>query len=222
MLKRAKVDSDIKVAENAVEALRKYREREWPRGRADIIFDGEPNYKGRPLGGFLKQRPDSDELPHESQNAIREMGTNIIPALFARLVYQDEKYDLPDDEVSVGAVRGFLVLGDGAVSALPKLERLVNGEDRRLALYALMASCTMGTNSVPLITGALTNRHADVRSQAVGLFSEGPLKSFPEARKNAALQISVLLTDPDEFVRTNATNALKELDLGAATRGDTK
>lgn len=85
-----------------------------------------------------------------------------------------------------------------------------------------MATCNMGTSSVPLITRALTNRHADVRNQAVGLFREGPIRDLPEARRQAAPKIAELLCDPDSFVRMNATNALKEIDPEAAARAGVK
>jgi HEAT repeat protein len=217
-LKKAKADSDVKVAHNATESLRAYHEKEQQHGKREIIIGGEPSYRGRRLGEWLKQRPDRNEMPQEAQEAIRGMGTNAIPALLARLVYKDQKFELPDDEVTIGAVGGFFVLGEIAVPALPRLEEIVNDDDRRLALFALIAACNMGTNSVPVITGALTNRYADVRNQAVGLLLDAPMRTFPEARKNAVPQIAKLLCDPDEFVRMGATNALKEIDPAAAAK----
>jgi hypothetical protein len=150
------------------------------------------------------------------------MGTNAIPGLLARLVYKDEKFGLADDETAIDAVGGLILLGDRAVPALPRLEELVAGDDRRIALYALMAGCNMGTNSVPFVTRALTSPHADVRNQAVGLFMDEPLRSTPGARKGALPVITKLLVDPDENVRMTATNVLEEIDQDAATRAGAK
>jgi len=80
----------------------------------------------------------------------------------------------------------------------------------------------MGTSSMPFVTKALTSPHVDVRNQAVGLFMEEPLGSPPGARKSALPAISKLLGDPDENVRRTATNVLKEIDQGGATRAAVK
>jgi HEAT repeat protein len=221
-LKSATADSDSKVVHNATVSLTKYRQMEKEHGGGGIVIEGEPSYGGRPLGAWLKQRPDKNEPSEETKHAVREMGTNAIPALLARLVYRDQKFRLIDYDAGMEAVGGFVLLGEEAVPALPKLEELVNGDDQRIAAYALIAACNMGTSSVPIVTRALTNRHADVRNQAVGLFSDGPMRPFLEARKNALPEIAKLLCDPDEFVRMNTTNALKEIDPEAAARAGVK
>ena len=117
---------------------------------------------------------------------------------------------------------GLILLGDRGVPALPRLEELVAGDDQRIALYALMAGCNMGTSSVAFVTRALTSPHADVRNQAVGLFLEEPLRSPPGAWKSALPAITKLFGDPDENVRRTATNVLKEIDQGGATGAEMK
>lgn len=73
---------------------------------------------------------------------------------------------------------------------------------------------------MPLITRALTNRNADVRNQAVGLFSDGPVRSFPDLQRNAVPEIAKLLCDPDESVRMSATNALKGIASEVAVKAE--
>jgi len=221
-LKKASTDSDPKVAKSAAGSLRMYREKERLHGGGVVVINGEPSFGGKGLGEWLKQRPNGNEFSNDAQRAIREMGTNAIPGLLARLVYKDEKFGLADDETAIDAVGGLILLGDRAVPALPRLEELVAGDDRRIALYALMAGCNMGTNSVPFVTRALTSPHADVRNQAVGLFMDEPLRSRRGARDSALLAITKLLSDPDENVRITATNVLKEIDQDGATRPGVK
>ena len=217
-LKKASTDSDPKVAKSAAGSLREYREKERLHGGGVVVINSEPSFGGKGLGEWLKQKPNGNELSNDAQRAIREMGTNAIPGLLARLVYKDEKFGLADDETAIDAVGGLILLGDRGVPALPRLEELVAGDDQRIALYALMAGCNMGTSSVPFVTRALTSPHADVRNQAVGLFMEDPLRSPPWARASALPAITRLLGDPDENVRMTATNVLKELDQDTATR----
>ncbi len=221
-LRNASGDSETRVAHNATESLKEYREAERKLRKSELVIPGEPSYRGRSLGEWLKRRPDETEIPQQARHAIQEMGTNAIPALLARLEYKDPKFGLPDDEVTIGAVGGFYVLGVSATPALPRLEQLLNGADRRLALFALVACSNMGTSSVPVIMGALTNHYADVRNQAIGLFWDGPMRSMPGARKSVVPEIVNLLCDPDQSIRMKATNALKEIDPQAAQRAGAK
>jgi hypothetical protein len=67
----------------------------------------------------------------------------------------------------------FLVLGEQAKSALPKLNALIGNKDENLALLAMMATCQMGPEAMPCVLEGLTNQHANVRGEAVGLVTEG-------------------------------------------------
>jgi HEAT repeat protein len=221
-LKAATTDADSKVANLATSSLRQYRQKEREQGVGEVVIEGEPSYGGRRLGAWLKDRPDKDKLSEEAVRAIRGLGTNAIPTLLARLVYKDPRFGLADYDASIEAMSGFYVLGEAAAPALPRLEEILNGDDPHVALFALMATCKLGTSSAPILTRALTNRNADVRNQAVGLFREGPMQSFPEARRKATPLIAELLCDPDYFVRMGATNALKGFDAGAAVRAGLK
>jgi HEAT repeat protein len=215
-LRHATADSETRVVQNATTSLKEYRDAEQKQQTAEIVIPSEPSYHGRKLGEWLKRKPDDNEISQEARHAIREMGTNAIPALVARLEYKDPRFGLPDDQVTIGAVGGFYALGEKAVPALPRLQELLNSADRRLALFALVACANMGTSSVPMITAALTNQYADVRTQAVGFFWDAPIPSLAGARKSLTPEIAKLLCDPDQAVRMNATNALKQIDPRAA------
>src|SRR5437899_5182657 len=109
--------------------------------------------------------------------------TNAIPVLLERLVYRDSAFNLPDYGISLGGARGFVLIGEQATSALPKLEELISGEDDRTALLALVAASNSGTSSVAVLSRALTNRNEDLRDQATAFLANPPDGSFFKARK---------------------------------------
>jgi HEAT repeat protein len=221
-LKSAAQDDDSKVARTATASLRKYLQKEKDEGKYRVVIEGEPSYRGRLLGDWLKRRPSDNDVAEDAKQAIGELGTNALPALLARLVYADAKYGLKDYDASIEAVGGFALLGQRGQSALPKLEELINGDDERVAVLALISACNMGSNAVPVFMRAFTNDYADVRNEALNYLLEGPLTAFPEARKEAVPAIIEMLRDPDVSNRMNATNALKEIDPTAAKRAGVK
>jgi HEAT repeat protein len=64
----------------------------------------------------------------------------------------------------------------------------------------------------------LTNQFADVRNEAANNLTDGIGAQFPEQRKQAISLFVKLLNDPDEDVRGNATNELKEIDPATAAK----
>jgi HEAT repeat protein len=120
--------------------------------------------------------------------------------------------------VRIDAVRGFIALGKQATPALPQLELLMDSTNKSTVLYSMLASCGTGSNAVPLLSKGLTNQFADVRNEAANNLADGIGAQFPEQRKQAIPLFLKLLNDPDEFVRMNATNELKEIDPLAATK----
>ena len=63
---------------------------------------------------------------------------------------------------------------------------------------------------------------SDVRNAAADQLTQGPCAQFPEQRKPAIPLFVKLLNDPDESVRMNATNELKEIDPEAAAKAGIK
>jgi len=165
-LKSAAADSDLRVAFSAKQAMLRMRKKTRKNGASDVVMANEPRYEGKGLGEWLAKIPPDGVAPVDVQTALRQMGTNAVPALFERLVYRDSVFNLSDYEISLAAMRGFVMLGEQATSVLPKLEELINGEDERMALFAVTAASNMGTNSVAVLSSAVTNRHEDVRERA--------------------------------------------------------
>jgi HEAT repeat protein len=217
-LKQAMKDSDAKVAHSATEALKKLRQREKEQGAYKVVIEGEPIVGGKALGEWLKRKPGQEEFSPEAKRAIQAMGTNAVPALLARLAYEDSKYGLYDYDTSLESVGGFFLLGEQALPALPRLAELINGDDQRVALFALVSCCSMGSNAVPVVVSGLTNDFADVRGEALHYLTDGPLTAFPEARKRAVPDIVAMLRDSEESNRISATNALWEIDREAAAK----
>jgi HEAT repeat protein len=221
-LKRATRDPNAKVAHSATEALKKLRQKEKEHGSYEVVIAGEPTYGGKGLGDWLKRKPGQEEVSQETKRAVQAIGTKAIPALLARLVYVDDKYGLYDYDTSLESVGGFALLGEQALPALPRLVELINGEDERIALFALISCCNMGSNAVRVVASGLTNDFAEVRGEALHFLTEGPLTAFPEARKCAVPDIIAMLRDPEESIRMNATNVLLEIDPVAAGKAGVK
>jgi hypothetical protein len=150
------------------------------------------------------------------------MGTNAIPSLLWRLVYVRPPFGLPAFDVNNEAVMGFIILGEQARPALPRLQTLMDSTNGGIAVHAMVASCGSGSNAVSLLIKGLTNQLPDVRSEAAHYLTDGPCAKFPDQRKKAIPLFVNLLNDPDENVRMNATNELKEIDPEAAAKAGLK
>ena len=122
-LRAAAADPDPKVAQEATASLRQYRDKEREQGGGVVVIEGEPSYGGRRLGAWLKHRPDQNDVPEDVRRAVWGMGTNAIPALLARLVYRDPGFGLADDDASIEAVSGFIVLGELGGTCAPEARR---------------------------------------------------------------------------------------------------
>ena len=99
----------------------------------------------------------------------------------------------------------------------------MDGTNQDVALYAMMSACGTGSNAIPILLKGLTNQFANVRGEAASALTSGDLGAqFPDLRKQAIPFLVKLLNDPDENVRMNATNELKELDSAAAAKAGIK
>src|SRR5919108_2859547 len=156
----------------------------------------EPEYQGRELSRWLNELAHSDspvdaDKPIPAREALREMGTKVIPHLLKRLRFRDSfaKRNLVRLALRAGfidierytreeylfkregyyhatAANGFRLLGPKAVSALPDLVSLMNqgGSSGWSAAYAIAG---IGPEAVRPITQALTNQNPEVRASAV-------------------------------------------------------
>lgn len=221
-LKSAAADSDQKVAQHAKMMMRQMFQKQKEAAPQDVRMPNEPSYQGKPLGEWLKMRHDGWELSTNAVDALRQMGTNVFPALLARLAYKDPVFNLHDYDVSMEAVGAFISLREQARPALPALSGLMDGDDQDLVLRAMLASLGAGADAVPCLMKGLTNRFPDVRNEAANNLTGEWSAQFPEQRKQAIPFLVKLLNDPDQSVRMNATNQLKELDPKAAANAGIK
>lgn len=215
-------DPDPKIARYVQNFLTENYQREHP---DESAFLAEPSYAGRTLGAWLKDRDHDGQLSPAVKDALRQMGTNATSALFARLTFVRPPFGEPANEINFNAAGGFIALGNEALPALPRLLDLMESTNRAIALSAMIASFGTGSNALPFVLKGLTNQFADLRNTAASTFSEGidglgP--KFPEQSQQVVPLITALLKDPDEDVRMNATNELKQIDPQAAAMAGIK
>ncbi len=210
-LQAAAADSDLKIATQAKKILTENHLKANP---LESQFLDDPSYEGKRLGEWLKiyERQGDYSYSKEATNAIHHIGTNAIPALLRRLVYVKSPFGLPDYDVNMDGVRGFITLGDQATPALPQLQVLLDGTNQSLVLYAMVSALGTGTNAIPVLIKGLTNQFAEVRGEAAHSLTEGIADRFPEHRQSIIILLTNLLADPDSEVRLNVKGDLQELN----------
>jgi HEAT repeat protein len=188
-----------------------------------LLFPDEPSCNGRRLGEWLETRIEGGgDFTPSAKDAIHQMGTNAIPALLKRLTYERPSYCFSPFQINLNAASGFIALGEQAKPALPELWMLMDSTNKDIALTAMIATCGTGSNAMPFLIKGLTNQFANVRNLAANTLTEGVGDKFPEQRKQAIPLLVKLLNDPDEDVRLNVTNQLKEIDPAAAIKAGIK
>ena len=188
-----------------------------------FLFPDEPSYNGKRLGEWLETRIEGGgDFTPAAKDAIHQVGTNAIPALLKRLTYVRPPYCFNPFQININAAGGFIALGEQAKPALPELWLLMDNTNKDTALTAMIATCGTGSNAMPFLIKGLTNPFANVRGLAANILMEGVGDKFPEQRKQAIPLFVKLLNDPDDDVRMNATNQLKEIDPAAATKAGIK
>jgi HEAT repeat protein len=218
-IQRAAADPDPNLARRARELITKKYRSEHP---LESQFPDEPVYGGKSLGQWLKAQDRDGDFPKDAKEALQHIGTNAIPSLLRRLVYVQPPFGLPDFDVTIGAVRGFITLGEQARPALPQLRMLMDSTNGDIALHAMLAACGTGSNTIPFLIKGLTNQFAIVRGQAADCLAQGTGGRFPEQTRPAIPLFVKLLNDPDEDVRRGATNEFKEFDPVAAAEAGLK
>ena len=144
-------DQTFKVAGAADTALRRLRDRKRAAGKAvAVAISGEPSCGGKTLREWLQTR-DGVDLSSEARRAIREIGTNAVPALLQMLTYRDPEFGVRDYDLASEAVMGFGTLGKDGAPALPKLEEIIAGRETQLALYALNAAASTGVKNFAVL-----------------------------------------------------------------------
>jgi HEAT repeat protein len=218
VMERAAADPDRMTSLNAQRFLTGLYLKEHP---VESQFSNEPVYLGKGLDEWLRTgESPSGTFPKETQDAIRSMGTNAIPALVSRVGYVQPPYGIrmPGGRaVNLEAVIALNTLGDMAIPALPQLEALMDSTNRDVALFAMAASAGTGSNAMPLFIKGLTNQFADVRNEAANFISDTGSK-YPGQQRQAIPLMVKLLNDPDANVRMSATNELRSIAPDVAAK----
>ena len=188
-----------------------------------FLFPDEPSYNGKRLGEWLETRiKGGGDLTPAAKDALHQVGTNAIPALLKRLTYVRPPYCFSPFQININAAIGFITLGEQAKPALPELWILMDSTNKEIALTAMIATFGTGSNAIPFLIKGLTNQFPNVRNEAANSLTDGIGKDFLELRRQAVPLFKKLLSDPDEDVRGNATNQLKEIDPATAAKAGIK
>lgn len=216
-------DPDFALSQNAKKFLTEQYRKAHP---IESQFTNEPVFQGKGLGEWLKTRRNPDgSFPNDTKIALHHIGTNAIPGLLARLVYAEPPFGIRSPVsgiVQVEAMCAFIVLGENATPALPQLRMFMDGTNGDLAVRAMMATCGTGSNAIPFFINGLTNQFADVRNESANYISQNFTNQFLGQRDRVIPLFVKLLDDPNENVRMNATNELKQIAPEAAVKAAIK
>lgn len=191
----------------------------------------EPYHDGQPLSYWLRElelsRDASTERWQRAVRAVRQMGTNALPALLQMLQTPDSRWktdavdwlqetvdvDLTETLGSIRgrrAVAGFRVLGPTTASpALPRLATLAAAPDSRISSQALAALGEIGGETmIPTLVTVLTNGNSLARAEAA--VSLGALRGQGRA---AVPELVRALRHADVSIRASAARALGEIAL---------
>jgi hypothetical protein len=81
--------------------VQKQKERRGP----IVQIANEPTHQGKPLGEWLGMWQDETGLSTNAVEALHQMGTNMIPAMLARITYKEPVFNLDDYEVGMGGLK---------------------------------------------------------------------------------------------------------------------
>ncbi len=215
----------------------------------------EPECRGHSLSYWLEhyttRATDEDRRrAEEAEVAIREIGTNAIPALLVWLRYEPSqtKTDilnflarlrrssfgrwvpaaLTSDHTRVPpATLGFFVLGPVAAEAIPELEQMANDATHRIrAARAMIALSLIGPAALSAVEARLSNTNFPFPPEsAIGIYLR-TRTLLPEQSINTAMARPILVelqTNRNPVLAEGATQVLKALESPSFwERGQTK
>ncbi|HTJ00885.1 MAG TPA: sigma-70 family RNA polymerase sigma factor [Dongiaceae bacterium] len=175
------------------------------------LIHQEPSYQGRRLTAWLPE-VDYGQPPEKRQragNAIRHMGTKVVPYLLADLGDQQfQKYSRwtdvrTPDARSRQATWAFDALGPLGRSAISELVRIMEKNPG----YVPSALAGIGPEALPELLGALTNQNFFVRDNAAGaianaIFAEKIQPEMASAAYPIALQ-NLTYTHTNDLYQVN-------------------
>ena len=194
----------------------------------------EPVYQGKLLSEWLKYLPPTPATQgtqHQLQarKAVRQIGTNAIPALLRMLQAEDSALKVklldllqrqrvlkveftPAEEWNQAASYGFAELGTNAQGAVPALRDILDEKQSSLTLRAIGALISIGPparDAVPSILRWATNADCLMRYEAIRAL--GSIHAQPERAVPVLVNALNEPTPLDErvFIRETAASALR-------------
>jgi HEAT repeat protein len=178
----------------------------------------EPVFQGKTASYWVDHIDTSDE----AEKALRQIGTNAIPMLLAKLQAKDSKFKTwlialadkqdfmeinfktAEDEYRL-AVKGFGILGENATSAVPALIEMYDRNPTVNERIAMVVG-NIGPSAkaaIPSLMRRAASTNNDVRDSAV--FALGQIHSAPES---VVPMLIKALGDPFQQVRSDAVRGL--------------
>ncbi len=186
------------------------------------LHSRQPSAQGQPLDTWLEDYDDDTlELGTTAADAVREMGTNALPALLELIRSRDGRLKValldflerhaairialnPASYRQERAIGGFHALGPVAAPAIPELIALLG--EPYASDAAARALNALGPDTVPPLARAVTDADPAVRARAAQIL--GWLG--PEARAAVPALVAALQHD-DAGVRALAADALRHI-----------
>lgn len=190
----------------------------------------EPVYRGKPLSLWLQTysplSPSGRGSPawSETDDAVRHIGTNSIPALLRMLRVTDSKLKLqlvalakkqhvmkirfvPATARNIEASRAFIPLGDTAKDAVRELIEIYNKGDSMESQSAVEEALgwigPAAKPAIPMLLSAATNSNTTVRASA--LWTLGEIHTEPDL---CLPELIRALGDSNDWARISAAHAL--------------
>jgi|GEM_PF-2318126 len=187
------------------------------------VRPGEPRFQGKPLSFWLTQIEQTDpgrgeSLSDATRMAISRIGSNAVPYLvemlkskdsaFAERVrkfYDDQDWGEPPFRPAwrrqYAAAVAFEVLGPAGVGAIPKLQVLLDDEERVGPVASALVR--IGSEAIPALTNGLASTNREVRRTIAFLLGRLESKASP-----AIPALKAALGDADAEVAGNAARSL--------------
>jgi HEAT repeat protein len=181
-----------------------------------VLWLREPVYQGKSLSLWLRSYNLDGDSP-EVDDAVRMMGTNVIPTLLGMLQAEDSRlrqalaalgFHYPPAEAQhMRAEKGLSALGADASNAVPALieiyEQNTSPTARRAAANALVEIGPTAKQAIPALIKSATSTNSEVR--AFALYTLGRMALEPELVDPVLIRA---LRDPDREVRYQAACGL--------------
>jgi len=149
----------------------------------------------------------------EGREAIRQMGTNLLPFLLTQLRSQAEHDANPDIPPTIV----FRVLGPVAGPAVPELEKMMQETNATLIVLASRSLGAIGEEAVPSLMRLLSHARRDTRYHAIYEFGSqleyGEVYTNRQVLSNAIPALAGCMKDPEPYVTIHAIRALAVINL---------